>query len=184
MELQEISKIQDAVELLNESTLDLKEALIYKSGNTEMLKMKYNHAATGAIMVLSESIINRKIEEDEAIKDRYKQRLLEIICYVYSVDKKVLLASGKITRKKEFKDARQIHMAFLHKTFGMSQTAAAGIYGQDHCTCIHSFKKIRDYFQTDRMFREINAPIIDHCVLYDKLIRQNRTMNYLTEKTK
>lgn len=181
MNLQSLSAVRDVLDVLDERAYNLKEALLHKAGETDALERKYRYAATEVILALNESIAERNIEEDEIKKEVYQKRLLEIICKVYDVDEKELLMSAG-TRKHRFKEPRQIHTALLHKTFKLSQSKAAGIYGQDHATCINSCKTIRNLYQTEKSFRDDNWPIIDHCMSYDNLIKQNRTIDYLTGK--
>ena len=181
MNLQSLSTARDALDILDERSYDLKEAFLHKAGDTSKLKRKYRYAATEVILALNESITERNIEEEEIKREVYQKRLLEIICKVYEVDEKELLMSSG-TRKPIFKEPRQMHMVLLHKTFKFSLSKAAGIYGQDHATCSHSCKTIRNLYQTEKMFRDRNWPIIEHCMSYDRLIKENRTIDYLTEK--
>lgn len=183
MNIQSLSEVRSILDVFDERFYNLKEALLFKNGDTKDLEKEYRYAATEVMLALKKNIAIRNAEEKEIVKEAYQKRLLEIICNTYKIDEKKLLISGG-SRKKEFKEPRQIHMALLHKVFGVSQAKAAGIYGLDHATCIHAFKTIRNYYQTDKQFRNDNWGIIEHCISYDDISKENLTMEYLNEKTK
>ena len=149
MDLQSLSKIGDVKDVFDERLYDLKEALLSQKGNTSKLEKKFRYAATELISILNETIYERTTEEDQRTKESYMKKLLTIICECAEVDQKELLMSGG-TRKPKFVLPRQIHMAFLHKTFSVSLSKAAGNYGQDHATCSHFINTYKSYCTDSR----------------------------------
>ena len=181
MNLQSISKVEDVKDVFDERLYNLKEALLSQKSNTSDLEKKFRYAATELALILNETIYERTTEEDQKTKESYMRKLLKIICECAKVDQKELLMSGN-SRKPKFLLPRQIHMAFLHKTFLISLSKSAKIYGQDHATCSHSRKVIINWYQTDKNFRDKFWPVIKHCMKYDAIVKKNRTTEYLNGK--
>lgn len=182
MNLQSLSKVRDMLDILDERMYNLKEALLAQKGDTSQLERKYQYASTEVMLVLNESISERNEEINNKRKEVYMRKLLNIVCLCANVNEKELLLSGNF-RKRKFVLPRQVHMSFLHKTFGISLAKAAANYSQDHATCSHAYKTIRNLYQTDKTFREDYWPVIEHCIAYDQLVKKNRTIDYLNEKT-
>lgn len=181
MDLQSLSNVQDKTDIFEERFYYLKEALLSQKGNTSDLERKFRYAATEVILILNETIHERTVEEDQKTKESYMRKLITTICECAKVDQKELLMNGN-TRIPKFLLPRQVHMSFLHKTFGISLSKSAGNYKQDHATCSYSCKVIRNWYQTDKDFRDQYWPVIEHCIKYDAIVKKNRTTEYLNGK--
>ena len=179
MDLKTLSEIQELMDRFNNSLLDLKEAIIDKS-STEMEEKFFLTSRKEVINVLKSSLSKKETELTVAQQLVKQNRLLDIVCNCARIDKKELLLNR--TKKREFVIPRQVHMAFLHKTFSISQDEVGAIYDRDHATVLHSCKTVKNEINTYADYREKWAPVIDFCLEYDILTKRNRTTNFLKGK--
>jgi len=90
-----------------------------------------------------------------------------------------ILELSSTSQKRELVLPRQVHMAMLHKTFGLSQSDSGKTYGKDHTTVIHGCKTVTNLYQTDKIFRYNYARVFDHCINFDTLNDSAKTINFL-----
>lgn len=185
MDLQQISSIQAKIDSYTESLLDMKEDLIDRNevGNNQLVKYRMNAISLGLAIKenIPDSLVGTEETEMDVMKKIYMGKLLSIICDSCCITEDELNANCS-NRAREMVIARQFHMALLHKTFKISQEKSGAVYFKHPATVVHSYKNIRNLYQTDKSFVHEYAAIFDHCLRYDELICSKRTQEYLAEK--
>lgn len=178
MNLQLLSNIRNTLDLFDERFYDLKEALLDTIEDTSELEAKLESSISEVILVLSNAVTKKELKVSEQLKKSHKDNLLHIVCECANISVEELKTSGR-TRKREYLLPKQVHMAFLHKTFGIGQAKASKIWERDHSTVDNSCKTVRNLYQTNNDFRIDYKSAIDHCLNFDKITGSKRTTEYL-----
>jgi hypothetical protein len=64
-------------------------------------------------------------------------------------------------RKREYVTARHLHMMVLNIAFNMSLHVAAGTYNMGHTMALHAIKKINNWRDTDKAFRDKTQKLME-----------------------
>lgn len=182
MDRKVIEDVLTGLDSMYEKAYDLKESIIDNLDCIGEKKHRFNRESKNLIDTLITAIYNSSSDEKKEKKEHYMNVLIFKICKTGNLEIDHLIKTRK-SRKRELVILRQVHMAFLHKTFSQSQTVAANIYEKDHVTALHAVRTIRNLYQTDKTFRKEFQEVIDFCLNYDKLMNQNNTIEYLTDES-
>jgi len=81
----------------------------------------------------------------------YNKRLATIICHEKNIPQERLLEK---TREREIVESRQIYMYMLIEIFKIGPSEIGRRTGFDHATVFHSKKKVNEFLETERRYRE------------------------------
>ena len=86
------------------------------------------------------------------------ETILEIICERYNVTYEELQQ-----KKKDLKlvTPRMIAMSLIYSFTYNTKTSVASIFNRDHCTLIHGMKKVLNYYEVEKSYRDKVNMIID-----------------------
>jgi chromosomal replication initiation ATPase DnaA len=164
MDLQILSKAQGALEEMQDVLYDLKEAILNGKYNSDKLTLDYLEA----IHNLNKELRNAPRYNEIVSRAEKELNMGKLASSVYEAsglsEKELKAYKG---RKRDYVAAKQIHMAMLHKVFGLSDSLAASVYGMDRTTALHGCITVRNLYQTDREYRRKYRPVFDCCFAID-----------------
>ena len=80
------------------------------------------------------------------------QFIISVVCEYYNQELEDLKCNCKL-RDLEFVKTRQITMYFLREFTGMSWKRIGEVFFKDHATAMHSFRQVRNQYETYRGYR-------------------------------
>ena len=86
-------------------------------------------------------------------------KIVSIICDASLITIEEL--QSEKSRKREYVEAKQLHMTIMHKMFGFTLVMAGKIYNKDHATVLHSVKTVINLLQTDKNYFIKYADVFD-----------------------
>jgi chromosomal replication initiation ATPase DnaA len=163
MDIQAIKKAEKAIEEFSNSVAALKRSIqskSYNSDNAEKQFIKRTNRLHRRLRVAADSEQAKDaVRRDEAMND------LALSIYKISgfSEKEMQKYNG---RKREYVEPKQVHMALLHKIFGLSQKIAGDLYHRHRCTVIHSCKEVVGLY-LNRLYKRTYKDAFDVCRKFD-----------------
>ncbi len=175
MDLTILSLAQSALEDMQNVLYNLKETVMDKDFDSDKLTLDYLEATHRLNKELRDAPkINEVVSRAE--KELNMNKLAKSVHDASGLsDKELKEHKG---RKRDYVNAKQIHMAMVHKIFGLSDSLAASIYDVDRTTVLHGTTTVRNLYQTNSEYRRQYKPVFDCCFSID----YDKTFEYLNGK--
>ncbi len=161
MDLQILSKAQEALEAFQEVVYDLKDKVLKGTYESKILVSEYMTES----QKLGSSLRSAVRSSEDISKTERRINMNELsrkVSECAEISETDLLSfKGK---KREYAVARQVHMAMLHKGFKVNQQVCGDIYELNHATALHSCKIIKNLYETDKLFRQQYGSVITFCL--------------------
>ena len=176
MDLQILAKAQSALENMQNILYDIKEVVMEGDFNSDKLTLDYLEATHSLTKELNNAPnINEIVSRAE--KELNMRKLATSVCKASGLSESQLLEYKG--RKHIYVNPKQIHMAMLHKVFGLSDALAAKVYGVDRTTVLHGVGVVRNLYQTNSEYRRQYKLVFDCCFSID----YHKTDEYLNGKS-
>lgn len=89
----------------------------------------------------------------------FLKKVKDIVYEINDIDENTMVKHKK-TRERKYLEPRHIIMSSYyaafkdHLRFNMTYKVAGGLYGKDHATAINALKKVNNYLDTNKVYRE------------------------------
>jgi chromosomal replication initiation ATPase DnaA len=176
MNLKTITELQGKVEQFNESLLDVKECLLGKKEVDYNTSFSFSKNGHSLILELFQRLSNNGTAASfENIKE---ETVFEMICSAANVTP-AEVRKAKNVRTERTRIPRQVHLSVLYATFNYTGAEAGKFYDKDHATVLYSLKKVNQFLETDKEFRETYGDILRLCVQINPKTANKIEIKYL-----